>query len=455
MSSKRIRAINRREFLKTSAAIGGGLTLSSILASCEKATPVATTAPTEGPVNIKAYLMSGSIVDYWSAVQTAWNEGSHPFKVNLDITPEENEAWKTAHRTVLAGNDPPDMNFIFPGQGWAPYLADAELIMDLTPYAEKYGWLERYDPLFAQDLYYKGQFLSIAQNNQPHAYVFYNKTIFEDLGIEIPENRQPSLDQFATYIEKSKSAGYEPIALGNKDRWPGGHFWSMMVNRVMEHDYITKLRWAFREATDAKWTDPLPLESMNLVKDWVEKGYFATGLNAMGDGEAQALFVSGKATMYQSGFWAVNNLKQAAPDMAFDFFHYPAIKSNIPIAIIAVPGCGIVIAKNSKVADAVAALCDFAITVEGQKLMVEKVGMFPGTNEMVGVDLAWPHPLLGVIYNDLVTIKWEPFQFENDMPGELKEEGMVALQGVFAGTVTPEEMAEKIQTVVDKMIAEV
>jgi raffinose/stachyose/melibiose transport system substrate-binding protein len=458
MSNKRITGITRREFLKISAMMGGGLTLSSIVGACTAATPeataISTAAPTMGPVDLKVYMMSGANTDYWGTVlQTAWNEGNYPFEVKLDITPEENEAWKTAHRTVLAAANPPDISFIFAGQGWAPALVEAGLIADLTPYYDKYNWRDRYSPLFLQDLMVDGQLPQIGLDTPPHPYVYYSKPIFEKLGLEVPANRQPTLDQFVNYIEKSKSADYQPLALGNKDRWPGGHFWSLIANRIMDHDLITQLRWAFRIPTDAKWTDPLPLESMKVVKDWVDNGYFATGLNAMGDGEAQALFVAAKATMYQSGYWGINNISNAAPEMDFDFFHYPALKANKPIAIIAVPGGGVCISSKSKHKDEAAALFDWAIGKEGQKALVEKMGQFPGTNVLAGVEVKWPHPLLAALNDDLATVSWEPFQFENDMPGELKEEGMVALQGVFAGSVTPEEMAERIQKVVDKMIA--
>lgn len=49
--------------------------------------------------------------------------------------------------------------------------------------------------------------------------IFYNKEIFEQAGVEVPE----TFDDLVQAVEKLKAAGYTPMALANKDQVARGH----------------------------------------------------------------------------------------------------------------------------------------------------------------------------------------------------------------------------------------
>ena len=51
--------------------------------------------------------------------------------------------------------------------------------------------------------------------------VWYNKELFEKAGIDAPP---ATWDEFLADVQKLKDAGITPIAVGEKDKWPG-MFW--------------------------------------------------------------------------------------------------------------------------------------------------------------------------------------------------------------------------------------
>ena len=131
------------------------------------------------------------------------------------------------------------------------------------------------------------------------------------------------MEQVTGYVEAVKGAGYEPIALGNKDRWPGAHLIAVLGHRLVDTESLTKLRWACQDNTGVKWTDPEGLRILQTAADWAEMGLFAKGINAMNNGEAEDLFVGGKAAGYSTGVWGASNIVKKILNLSSEFSTTP------------------------------------------------------------------------------------------------------------------------------------
>ena len=65
---------------------------------------------------------------------------------------------------------------------------------------------------------------------------FYNKDIFNELGLEVPE----TWDQFIEVLDKIKASGMDPIAEGNQDKWPSAHYIGALNEQLVDDETRAK-----------------------------------------------------------------------------------------------------------------------------------------------------------------------------------------------------------------------
>lgn len=388
--------------------------------------------------------MGGNELKYWQAVVDKWNQTKTPH-INMTYTAFDP---KVGYKTALAGNAPPDISFMLSDPDYIGPVADARLVVNLHDYAQKYGWKQRYDPEVWDYLLYKDKLYQIGFEALPHPFVWYNKAIFTKLGLTVPNNRLPSLDQFKSYVQAAKSASLQPIALGDKELWPGAQFVSIMIHRFLDHSALTKLRAGWREkSSGVKWTDPKVVAALQAAQQAVRDGWFANGLVAMTDGDAANLLANGKSAMYQTGYWGVYTIPQVAPNVDLDFFQYPLMDSKVPASIINFPGSGVVISSKSKNQDVAAELVNFGLQPEQQAMLVEQFSLDPATKlgtKGLKVSGTWQHML------DVVsTTPSHPFQIEADAPHALVTQVMTDIQSFLNLSLSPRDLASHIQQAID------
>ena len=120
---------------------------------------------------------------------------------------------QTSLRTQLGAGNAPDIHAVWPGQGTAmsvDELTDADLMTELDDPA----WLEyvpdNLKPLFGADgkTYMWAPGVSLIGT-------IYNKQVFEDANLEIPE----TWSELLAAAETLKAAGIAPFAVGNQTSW--------------------------------------------------------------------------------------------------------------------------------------------------------------------------------------------------------------------------------------------
>lgn len=132
-------------------------------------------------------------------------------------------------------------------------------------------------------------------------YVFYNHTLFEEAGVEIPTNLDEFIDVSLTLKEVFPNK--VPFAIGLGDNWFATDFFMMLAN--MAEPGITERA----DAGEVKWTSEPFVRAMEALVNLVHKGVIqrdAVGLSAY-EG-AIGMHLDRQAPMFAMGSWNVGNL---------------------------------------------------------------------------------------------------------------------------------------------------
>lgn len=418
-----------------------------VAASCSSSSSGTKSGPVHGTITLRLYTISGPNANLFAGAVKLWNEQPNaPYKIKLNTSVETGESFTVNNRLVLSGANPPDFAFMFTQNSYVQPLIDNHLIVDLGPYANQYGWQKRFTPGVWQAILDETKGYNLAYSVDSFPFIYYNKAIFDRLGLTVPNNRQPTLDEFKAYVTAVKNAGYQPIALGNKERWPGAHLMEALAERVVDPTTLAKLRLACRQDTGVKWSDPAGVKILQTVADWGSSGYLANGYNAVDDAQARSLFESGKAAMYSGGTWTPATIVDEAPKFNFGMMHYPQLDASIPAPQMIVPANGLVISSRSKYKDQVAALLNLIVSQQGQQMVVSDYGQFPATS-LVAHDptIKYVHPTAADITSDAAKLPTANFHPQGQCPTGFVTPMITVLQNVFAGSESPESAAKKIQ----------
>ncbi len=141
--------------------------------------------------------------------------------------------------------------------------------------------------------------------------VYYNKTIFNELGLEEPA----TYGEFLEICEVLKANGHNPLVVGAKDAWHMGFWWSYFWNQyVFPHnqDWI-----ADKYRGEVSFTDPEVQTALNEYADLFRNGNVEKGFISTSDNQIASFLVTGKAAMFYSGPWMIQQIIDA--DSSFDF----------------------------------------------------------------------------------------------------------------------------------------
>lgn len=129
-----------------------------------------------------------------------------------------------------------------------------------------------------------------------HGFI-YNRTAFEELGLEPPE----TVDEFYAVLDAIREDGsYIPMAMGTADQWEAA---------TMGYQNIGPNYWKGEEgrraliAGEASLTDEEWVEPFRQLARW--RDYLGDGFEAQTYPDSQNLFTLGRAAIYPAGSWEI------------------------------------------------------------------------------------------------------------------------------------------------------
>jgi raffinose/stachyose/melibiose transport system substrate-binding protein len=232
-------------------------------------------------------------------------------KVNLQLLPAEQTA--TVLQTKLAVDEVPDII----QYNLASATTDLNLernfeILDNEPWVSR---LLNKDVLSAYGHVYS---FHVSQDTGMQG-VVYNKDIFKDLGLSIPNN----FEEFLAVCEKIKASGVTPVFMPFKDNW-AANIWPAAAFA----DYAAKNDPTLFDDINAnkkKWSD-IPEFATFLQQQYevYEKGY--TNADILSDSYDMAVgkFLNKEVAMMFMGDWLIENVSEKDPNMHLGLFAIPS-----------------------------------------------------------------------------------------------------------------------------------
>src|SRR5690625_5236260 len=283
---------------------------------------------------------------------------------------------ETTLRGALTGDDAPDVVQANNTRGTMGAVVAAGLLTDLHPYAEAYGWRERFsDTVLAQasfstdgTVFGDGDLYGLPQVGEVVG-VFYSRDALDEAGIDEEALTTGTWSDFEDALVSAQEAGQVPMMLGNLDAWPAAHVFGPIQGQHVDPEQIALLGMGNEGAS---WTTPENEAAAEHLQDWVEAGYFNEGPNGTDYDAAWDSFAGGEGTFLMAGSWLAADIETAMGDDVG--FFVPATEDA---ALVTTGGTGLpfAITEQSPNADAAGAYLDFLTSDEAMEILAETGNM--------------------------------------------------------------------------------
>ncbi|MDY3919671.1 MAG: extracellular solute-binding protein [Candidatus Limivivens sp.] len=242
--------------------------------------------------------------------------------VNLEVTKLPDNQYLTSLKTKLASGECPDIILCWPamsGTGAVMELAKAGYLEPLSDL----NCMELIGPSGRDPFTYEGEVYGIA-NGITVLGTYYNKNVFEENGISVPQ----TWSEFLECCQTLQEAGIQPIVMGDKDMYEMQFgLYQIAASQIYPSnpEYDKQLWTGETMFTDEGTWDDVMSKYLSLY----ENGYISD--NSLGLGVQQAIqkFVDGEAAMIFDGSFNYSAIAaQGGSDFERGYFPLPGNDSG-------------------------------------------------------------------------------------------------------------------------------
>ena len=276
-------------------------------------------------------------------------------------------------------------------------------------------------------------------------FIFYNKAIFEEVGVEVPTT-------YAEFVEVSqaiKDAGHTPILMCGAEPWCGSFPVVALFSADVfgdDPDWMLK-----RKAGEVSFSDPEVVAAFQKFQDLVDAGLIDEGGLGTDFATANQAFYDGEAAMYFQGSWFIGYME---PEVSANtgVFLLPQDDGDIYVPIYV--GGGTRMSALSEHPEELKMFAEaFASNPNALKTNIELDALFP---MLKGISMEdWQNDY-GVEVSDLYIESFEGYvtnedakkvstftwsNNDDDVIAGMKAEIYTAVQNIFLGADVAEEMA--------------
>lgn len=391
--------------------------------------------PTKSKEKIGFYhYYSGTLSGGISEMIEEVNKGQTDFVVSARAL--DHEAFKSMIHTTLDKGNPPEL-FAYWAGARVQDLVNQNKLAPIDDLWEK----ENLDEKFSISV------INAASTYNGHKYLlpidqfvvmfFYNKTIFEENGLQPPA----SWEDFIGVCQKLKKNGITPLALGAKERWPAQFWMDYLLLRTQPIEFRKRLMNG-----KAKYTDKEVKDVYRIWSELLKEKYFNETANQLGWAQATQLVCKKNAAMTLMGSWAIQLFEDkeqcSGPDDNFDFFAFPVMDINLPKVALG-PIDGIVLSKNSANHDfAKKTLSYFAKQKPQERLSLGSGALAPSLE----IPLSFYSPFKRRIIEEIKSSKYWAFNYDLATPPRVAELGMDSFNELIEFPDQYEKILENVET---------
>ncbi|MFT4123266.1 MAG: extracellular solute-binding protein [Microbacteriaceae bacterium] len=324
-------------------------------------------------------------------------------------------------------------------------MAQAGLLMDLTDIVDQFG--DRFTDKALADFTLGDHLWSMPYGDQSYSVFFYNKTMFDDLGLEAPT----SYAEFAEVAGVLADNGITPVVEGGSDTWSWPMWLMATIGEESGNDSIATLRSVL--SGDASFTDQEWVDAYADIQKFAEDGLIDSDVLDTDGSGALAAIAQGKAAMTYNGSWTLASARELDTDFEWGVFLFPVID----------PSSGATGTSSGTTEDGIAMSASIDpdnIPMASQfleyisrpevatKIMTPQSMISPS---VIGVDPV-DDALADQIVNEIqpATVQWLDWIW----PNEVNDATISAVQGVLFGDESPEDAAASMQDALDTLVAQ-
>jgi raffinose/stachyose/melibiose transport system substrate-binding protein len=374
--------------------------------------------------------------DLWQSLADEYM-AEHP-NVTIEISVLENEAFKTKLTTVMQSGEPPDV-FQSWGGGVMNEYATAGLLKDITADLDADGgaWRGTFSPGALGVYSYEGKNYGVPWDMGMVGF-WYNKDLFAQAGIEAPPTTWTELLED---VQKLKDAGITPIALAGGDKWPAMFWWAYLATRIGGQD-------GFNAAYSGQgsFADPAFIQAGEKLLELNAMQPFQDGFLGATYGDQATAMGNGKAAMELMGQWAPAVEKDNSEDKqgigdALGWFPFPMVEGGAGDSADAFGGGnGFAIGKDAE-PEAID-FVKFLTSAAAQQALAEINVALPVVK---GAEAGVSDPLLQTIQQNAALANYFQLYYDQALPPATGSVINDSVQGLLAGTLTPEQAAQAVE----------
>ena len=294
--------------------------------------------------------------------------------VTIERNSQSNDDLQTTLRLALTGEDAPDVAQVNNSRAQMGQYVAAGQLRNLDPYAQAYGWTDRFSDSVLQNTRYsedgvtfgEGAIFGLPQVGEVVG-VYYSKVKLAELGLEVAQ----TWAEFGDQLEQIAAAGETPLLLGNLDQWPAGHVFGPVQGAHVDPDEIRDL--GFGNA-GASWESEENQAAATELQEWVEAGYFNDGFNGADYDAVWQSFTDGAGVYLMAGSWLGADIEAAMGEDA-GFFAPPPVEEGGPKVTTGGTGIPFAVTSASEHPEVGAAYIDFITSEEAMAVLAETGNM--------------------------------------------------------------------------------
>lgn len=276
-----------------------------------------------------------------------------PFEIanpDVDLKVEYFPDYDRILRTALVAEAGPDIIDLH-GPSYAIEYVDANMLLLLDEYAEKFGWKEKIFPWAIACSMYKGHLTSLPVHYETML-LWYNRTMFEEKGW----NLATDWDSFVSLCEKQDAAGVIPLTYGSVDfvianSWMTSIFFSCIAGPENVKRVLTG---------EMKWTEEPFKKAIEKYRFLWQKGWISEKQSAaLALDDSWGLWQDKRAAMKFEGTWALQNVFDFSKGFDWDWAPIPQLEPGVVPPVIMGIGSNIALNAKTEHPDQAATFLDF------------------------------------------------------------------------------------------------
>lgn len=244
----------------------------------------------------------------------------------ISTTTFQNDAYKTKIKTALGAGQAPTIIWGWGGGGLRTWV-EAGQVDDLTSWFDQNPKVkDRLIPSSFGAATIDGKIYAMPCETVEPIVLYYNKKVFDDVGVEPPE----SWDDIMALVPQFNAKNIAPFSLGGQSRWTNMMWLEFLFDRIGGSEVFQA---AFDGEKDA-WSNPAAITALTKMQDLIKADGFIKGFSSItADSNAdQALLYTGKAAMMLHGSWSYGIQQAQGGDFvssgALGYMNFPPVEGG-------------------------------------------------------------------------------------------------------------------------------